>query len=164
MREMILALAIPLAMLIASPALAIKVAPRDETPQKEQASHQADRASKPADSGMAQPHEPAARPNGDGPKVDRPSIKKDSPRDRRPGPPPEPSRADHGQRRDIRGNDNFIDQNHDGIDDRLQKPPEVIKKKDPKQEHAPAQNPQRNSERQRQSQRQSTRERSGRSR
>jgi hypothetical protein len=144
MSKLVIIFAIPLAMLLSSPVMAVKVVRRGDTAQKEQVSHQADPSSKPADSGMANPRDPAAASSNEGSRNSQPTGDKGGSRERQASPPPE--------RRDFRGNDNFIDQNHDGIDDRLQRPPEVIKKKDPKQEHGPQQNPNRGSGRERQRQ------------
>lgn len=156
MKKIILALAIPLAALIASPAMAVKVVVRDGKSQQEQPSHQADSPSTAASQDQPstvgpdtdQPHDSGVR--HDGRPNDQPSKGTDSSRIRRIGPTPEPSKGGPCGRRDIRGNDNFIDENHDGIDDRLQRPPEVIKKKEPKRQHAPEQTPQRSPEKERQ--------------
>jgi hypothetical protein len=183
MREIILAMAIPLAVLIASPAMAVKVVPRDDRPQRENAGPnydmpgQADSPSTTADQKRpskvdpttAQTHDSGVRHEGRpsvGPskRIDSTRNEPNSTRDRRIGPTPEPAKGGPCARRDIRGNDNFIDENHDGIDDRLQRPPEVIKKREPKREHGPEQPPQRLPEKERQRVRDHEREQVKRSR
>ena len=112
MTRIILAFAFLLMFVAANPVMAIRVAPRDDRPQHGQVSQQAEKPSQPVDSGKAQPQAP----------VPNTPQRANPPRERQASPPPE--------RRDLKGNDNFIDENHDGIDDRLQRPPEVIKKRE----------------------------------
>jgi hypothetical protein len=105
-----------LSLLIINPAMAVKVTTREDRPPQKQVSHSIETPSQSAESTKVQPRE-----------SEPPHKKQSSPPERR-----------------IKEDDNFIDENGDGINDRLQRPPEVIKKKETKKERSidrPAQRP-----------------------